>query len=213
MKPLVSYVFASYPCAIVKLGVTALTRHLQIVALLRIDSMGVFCPIQVAACVGLFAIKSSPQDVISRVAFLAHVDIPLCILVTQCLAKYPLANEIRDSFFATSVTLWGEFLCDQVYTDEMLLTITIRHEMLPTITIRHCCNEKLHTTLKTIMVMERGWGVTDNMAVDVAIGWAVVDNAVVIWRAAVIIICVYTLAKELIAMLLPSVHYHPLMWC
>jgi len=63
------------------------------------------------------------------------------------------------------------------------------------------------------MVMERGWGVTDNMAVDVAIGWAVVDNAVVIWRAAVIIICVYTLAKELIAMLLPSVHYHPLMWC
>jgi hypothetical protein len=117
-----------------QLRATVLPSRLQTVVLFKTNQMGVFCPIQVAVCVDLFAIKRSPRDVISspfsalhtHLAFLTHVGISLCILVTRCLAKYPLDNETRDSFIATSVTLWGEFPCHQVYTDESLSTTTIR---------------------------------------------------------------------------------------
>jgi len=135
-----------------QLRATALPSRLQTVVLFKTNQMGVFCPIQVAACVDLFAIKCSPRDVISspfsalhtRFAFLTHVGISLCILVTRCLATYPLDNETHDSFIATSVTLWGEFQCDQVYTDESLSTTTIQS----------CRNEKL-------FFVECGWGATD----------------------------------------------------
>jgi hypothetical protein len=104
-----------------------------------------------------------------------------CLLVTQMLAKFPHGTVIHDFFTTNTVNLWGEVLCDQVFPDEIS----------PTIAIRRCCNEKLRFTSDTrrpsdaVMDMERGWGATANMAVDMVFGWGAIDNVVSRWGAAV----------------------------